>query len=377
LEVRWLVGVGLISYALYLWHWPLLKGVEILWPGPPDGILALVILLAVGLAWLAWRYVEAPIRRGQRLESSTALLAVVGISSVVLATLGWQYHTKGGFPDRFSSDIAAIAATDYDARANKLECKDGLNALADLFEISAEPYALGAADERVMICVSKAYDSAAATVLYVGDSHLTAIRTELALRAEENATRVIFATLPACPPIMGMVWDKKGANRAKRCQRLNRLVLDVIKTGRIAQTVLVAHWDIYGGETHTQHPDFERYFSTFVTSVADQTELHIMLDVPTHVFDVPATLARAIRLPWLRAPEWSTRAEHEKVRAPYLKIMQAAEKRGELTLHDPVPVMCPEIVCLVQTVDGVLYADGSHISQVGAKFVRDALPNLP
>ena len=377
LEARWLVGTGLISYALYLWHWPILKGLDILWLGPPDGILVLMIFVSIGLAYLAWRYVEEPIRRGRVLQSSKALLGVVVGISLIMAGIGWQYHAKNGFPERFSEDIALIEATQSDSRRVSLDCTNGLKPLADLMGFPAEPDAKVPKDRRISICVSEDYQEDKPSVLYVGDSHLGALTGAISARAHKADTQIIIAALAACPPVMGVFWEWQGVDRARRCQNLQKLVLDIVETGRIDKLVLVAHWDIYAGQTPTQYPMFNVHFEALVEAVLGKAELHVLLDVPTHDLEVPPTLIRAIKLPWSPAPKWLTRARHEQVRSSYVALMRSLEQRGDLVLHDPVPWMCPEDECLVQTEAGVLYADGSHVSKLGAEFVLEGVPDFP
>src|SRR5581483_6710033 len=57
------VFVGLISYPLYLWHWPLLSFARM---GQDDELstiaLIALIALAIVLAWLTYEFVEKPIR---------------------------------------------------------------------------------------------------------------------------------------------------------------------------------------------------------------------------------------------------------------------------------------------------------------------------
>jgi len=270
-----------------------------------------------------------------------------------------------------------IEATQSDRRRVSLGCKHGLKPLADLFGFPAKPDTRVPEDRRISICVSKDYNEEKPSTLYVGDSHLGALRGEISARAHERGTQIIIATLAACPPVLGMVWEWHGVDRAKRCQGLQKLVADVVETGRIEKLVLVGHWDIYAGEIPSRHPQFEMHFQNMVNALSEQTKLHVLLDVPTHDLDIPPTLIRAIKLPWMPAPKWLSRTRHEQVRAPYVELMRDLEDGGKLTLHDPVPALCPEEVCLVQIEAGVLYVDGSHVSKLGAEFVLDSVPDLP
>jgi len=58
------VWVGLISYSLYLWHWPILVAVRSVTRDLdlPPSTAALCVLLSIGMGWLSWRFVERPFR---------------------------------------------------------------------------------------------------------------------------------------------------------------------------------------------------------------------------------------------------------------------------------------------------------------------------
>src|SRR5574338_331654 len=61
---RVLVGVGLVSYSAYLWHQPLLAFARHRsFTEPDNGVIALMVVLTFGLAYVTWRYVEQPFRQ--------------------------------------------------------------------------------------------------------------------------------------------------------------------------------------------------------------------------------------------------------------------------------------------------------------------------
>jgi peptidoglycan/LPS O-acetylase OafA/YrhL len=66
LASRALVAIGLISYPLYLWHWPLLSFAHIVeGKSPSPETAALAILVSALLAWFTYLFVEKPIRFGK------------------------------------------------------------------------------------------------------------------------------------------------------------------------------------------------------------------------------------------------------------------------------------------------------------------------
>ncbi len=104
--VRWLlackpvVGLGVISYSLYLWHQPLIVFFRMSCPNPPSPLAqALVGLTAIPLAWASWRWVEGPFRDRQYF-SQKAVFALAILVGVALGGAGLVIDREGGFPDR-------------------------------------------------------------------------------------------------------------------------------------------------------------------------------------------------------------------------------------------------------------------------------------
>jgi peptidoglycan/LPS O-acetylase OafA/YrhL len=86
LTSRAAVGIGLISYPLYLWHWPLLVFFELhKFIRPPTDIeRALIVCLSVFLAWLTFKTIERPIRSRSKFVAKPLLGAMTAVIAVSL-----------------------------------------------------------------------------------------------------------------------------------------------------------------------------------------------------------------------------------------------------------------------------------------------------
>lgn len=117
--------VGLRSYALYLWHWPLLV-FWATWSNRPlaaiPGIEAAAVLaLSFVCASLSLNFVENPIRRRRVLASRKSIFVFCGVCSVSLAVFGLSAHLSQGFPERVPEAVRKIAnANDWNAK--QIEC---------------------------------------------------------------------------------------------------------------------------------------------------------------------------------------------------------------------------------------------------------------
>src|SRR5262249_29976872 len=93
-----MVFIGLISYPLYLWHWPLLSFSRVLSGEPPKTPLAVVLVaIAVGLSVLTYRLVERPIRAARPLPVKAAALFS---TALILGGSGYAVNALGGLDHR-------------------------------------------------------------------------------------------------------------------------------------------------------------------------------------------------------------------------------------------------------------------------------------
>ena len=114
---RWVVFIGLISYPLYLWHWPLLVFARILWSEvPPVVVRIALVVISVVLAWATYRWLEKPIRRmAEAHNPNRAPTLVVLASFMVLIGFSGVAVKKGYIPVRLQTlSILSEAKSDWD-----------------------------------------------------------------------------------------------------------------------------------------------------------------------------------------------------------------------------------------------------------------------
>jgi peptidoglycan/LPS O-acetylase OafA/YrhL len=107
LASRPLVGIGLISYPLYLWHWPLLVFFGIIKYGELTLLeRELIVLASFLLAWATYRLVETPFRFG---PASPRRLAMLGAGMILVGVAGGAVVAGHGFDFRLPAEIRAMA----------------------------------------------------------------------------------------------------------------------------------------------------------------------------------------------------------------------------------------------------------------------------
>ncbi len=105
-----LVGLGLISYSVYLWHQPLFAFLRIRSPDDPSPqAFLLVIMLSLCLGWLSWRYVERPFRDRSR-WSRKQIFKFSAWSGSVLCGVAVLGHEFDGFINRYPPEDQHLIA---------------------------------------------------------------------------------------------------------------------------------------------------------------------------------------------------------------------------------------------------------------------------
>ncbi|TAN84107.1 MAG: acyltransferase, partial [Gallionella sp.] len=109
LSHRLLVWIGLISYPLYLWHWPLLSFARIMESGTPSvGARIWLVAASIALAWLTYRFLERPVR--SRPRSGNIVLALC-LAMLLLGAAGLAVKKLDGFKSRQFSMLNGDPAT--------------------------------------------------------------------------------------------------------------------------------------------------------------------------------------------------------------------------------------------------------------------------
>lgn len=110
LSLRWLVGVGLISYSLYLWHQPLIALISYLRDGRMDWeyyTAALVVCFVI--APLTWKYVEAPFRSRATMPDRKAL-RIGGAATIGILIFATACVVTRGFAFRKPEEVWTVLA---------------------------------------------------------------------------------------------------------------------------------------------------------------------------------------------------------------------------------------------------------------------------
>jgi hypothetical protein len=232
LETRAAVFVGLISYSLYLWHWPLLSFMEYVGCGVPADTASKGIALAASfvLAVVSWRYVELPFRRKDVLPETKRLLVAAAVAVSILLTSSLAIVRLRGLPQRISPQA--------DAYARAKERDRGSPAWQLLFK--QVPI------EQIIDGTLPAFGATVgeATCLVWGDSHAMALIPGIDAACKTRGVRGFQATYSATPPLLDFsVKTQYGLN--ERGPAFNRAAVDFAVANRVNIVFLSGRWKFY------------------------------------------------------------------------------------------------------------------------------------
>jgi peptidoglycan/LPS O-acetylase OafA/YrhL len=179
LSNRVLVWIGLISFPLYLWHWPVLSFVRILESEAPSWKIRIVaIFLSTVLAWLTYKLIEAPIRlSGHNKWKAFALVALM----TLLGLVGYICYQKDGIPSRNPKIEQQLIQFEWDKTYNfDAACKQkyGNNIYCNITDINSSPSAA-----------------------LIGDSHANQFYPGLSAYYKKKGANLLNVGAGGCPPL--------------------------------------------------------------------------------------------------------------------------------------------------------------------------------
>ncbi|MCX5966477.1 MAG: acyltransferase family protein [Cyanobacteria bacterium] len=194
LETPPVVFVGLISYSLYLWHWPLLSFLAYLRCGGPSDETSRGIALVASfvLAVVSWRYVELPFRRKDVLPGTRGLLITAFAAVAILMISSLAIVRLRGLPQRISEQANSYANSKATSRLKSRQLR--------LREITIKQ----ATEGRLPVLGAKAAHS---TLLIWGDSHAVALLPGIDAACKTREIRCLQATHSATAPIINFFFN--------------------------------------------------------------------------------------------------------------------------------------------------------------------------
>jgi len=225
---RFMIFIGLISYPLYLWHWPLLSLARIHADKPLSAPVAGgLALLAVLLAWLTWRFIEPPLRHPRNGLPATKLLL---FAMILLALAGWGVFVSKGLAIRYPEAIRAVATFNYNGKEEARAGRCFMKTEQTHNDFASE-------------CMTPAIDNAKPRILLWGDSHAAHLYPGLSQLATTQLGFTLWQlTASGCPPIPNFTIDARPA-----CRSINDFVWQQIIKHRPDVVILAGFWKQYDG----------------------------------------------------------------------------------------------------------------------------------
>ena len=362
------VWFGLISFPLYLWHWPLLSFARIVESEIPSrGIRVAIVVLSIILAWATYKFVERPLRLGGHGKFKVITLVVL---MVVIGCVG--YYTYKGDGLSFRRSLANISPPIESLK------KD------DPLAHSACMAMYGLSNETIRYC--RIFGDKKPRIALIGDSHAAALFSGLSGELARVNNEGLL-----------MMGGRLFINVANYPDG-NQFEIDAYKGGIIATTfvakeksidtvVMVSRGPSYMTETGNFYLLTDRSITdkkkVFEIGMRDTLDLLIdnnknvifVLENPTLDFDPEICkesrpLRFSNKLNDCLIPVEKYHVEHGEYRDLVFSVLK---DYPAVKVFDSAAYFCDQFFCRARIGNNILYGDSDHLSVAGSAYLARAL----
>jgi len=374
LSMRAMVFVGLISYPLYLWHWPILSFLEITEQGDVSRPLkAAAIVASLLLASITYLFIERPLRRAltpatlPRVSPLWASMAAIGIVMAISMRTGWLSP-----PPRTALRIDTAVPISL----NEGTCRGRFPGYGEYCQ---------------------QFDPALpVTTALLGDSHAAHFFPGLGALLKDQGENLVHLGQTGCPPLVGI--ERIGATGDNACTRVNRAMIQAV----IADPSIASIWlsfrgamavtgielgvggrttaaDLFrstGGGATNEEAIRAALRSTVKELQAGGKRVGVMLQVPELGFRVDECTGRPFSLAHApaRVPCTVPREAVTARQSSYRNVIDDVKAELGVAVYDPLPSLCDGHQCHAVGEGHVLYFDDNHLGVFGSSWALRAFP---
>ena len=382
LSLKPFVGIGLISYSLYLWHQPVMSFSRIRFA--ESGTLSWsigMIVFSLVLGWASWRFVERPFRN-KRVVGRRSLFSAAAAASVVLILAAGGIVSMNGAPGRVPPDLAARISN------------PGMDHGSKIGACVVHPHDDLRPDRH--FCLHGPTDP---KVIFWGDSHALALTGEMMRALNDHGYGMIQATNLACVPAVGYRWSDAFYD----CDTKNRQIIDFVNAQPLSVPLIVhGRWSFFlnGAPVNstglcyqppskrrpvlndtqgvtTGDPD-DHILAAIAPILATGREVVVMSSIPEPGCDLRSYLSLNGMLGRENPATITMQRDVIDARiAPVTGLFQkAATRYDNLEVIDLAPALCGE-TCNAYVDETLFFSDRHHLSEAGARMTVDyAFPRI-
>lgn len=363
---RLLVFIGVISYPIYLWHWPLLVFTRIIrGEDLPIIIRTEIIIVSFILAWLTYKLVEKPIQSGK--VAGTPILLLISVALI-------------GILGIYTSNLTVNMLGDHSKLYNDLVYND------KALHYQTCPSDLKNANPKLKYC--SASSAITPTAVVFGDSHADHLFPGISKFDIKHGW--LLAGNPMCPPVNGILVE---AN-VPLCQKKSENILKYIESNDTIQTVVLSFFGGYfknkdfsadhiqnhngpsivrmsinGNQTLNKTQVFWYGLNNTITALERAgKKIVIVADVPELPFFPKNCLSRPLKYNTLKDCFVSKQIVLDRQAQLRKGLNQIKQHHPDLRIFDPADFLCDQKNCYAK-INGVLvYRDSHHLSIRGSEL---------
>ena len=378
-----LVFIGLLSYALYLWHWPFIA-FRNYYKNLVGDVFFVSDWFAIGLTFLlaviSFYLVEQPFRR-MKFTSPRRLFIGTAAVMALFTLAGAAVYKTDGIPSRMPESVSVVTDVQESTyRSTDCYYRDPMKA-----KISN-------------LCRMGDIDKLPSFIVW-GDSHALSLTDGMNKYGLENGITGVFAGKSSCPPLrlVRILLNDVPTN----CRQFNDIIFnEVTADAGIRDIFLVGRWEVYSGK-----PMLGNDFGTEITldraltkNVIEKDNLKVfeealirtvgsleragknvyfVMDVPEVPYDVPSEMGKIEYFkhvfPALTSFVSSTLpfSHYEKRNEDVLKVLERVKQKTNVKVIDIQNVFCKDGECKLTEGGKSLYADDDHLSIYGSEYVLE------
>ena len=372
-----MVGIGLISYPLYLWHWVLISFLTIYLGGKLGALPTLfAVICSFVLAYLTYKYIERI-----RYIKGPHIPVILFISVISVGIAGAYVKKEEGLPTR--SHLSYL---------NELNVEFKRTPMTDPVCNEFAETLLG--ESRLFdYCRSNSLEFEK-YIAVIGDSHAHVIYPGIADEAQRNNFGVILLANSSCPTLKGYFYGKTELE-VENCIKKIDQILSIIKLENKVRKVFIStrgpvyvHGEVIGkfseesvkeslnkirgeSQTYTSYILGLRSTIEVLQNTNSVEDIYYFLENPELDYLPKETIVRPFDQWGITIKDSSMDRDLYLLRmSEYRKrITSVASETANFKVLDPMPFLCDEKKCYSYKNGSFLYADDDHFSVFGSKYI--------